>query len=46
MSRRVAGFMVVIHIISGSFSPRPFERLNGAFRAAEALHYLAFSLSV
>ena len=26
MSRRVAGFMVVIHIMSGSFSPRPLER--------------------
>ena len=24
--RRVAGFIVVFHIISGSFSPRPFER--------------------
>ena len=26
MSRLVSGFMVVIHIISGSFSPRPLER--------------------
>ena len=26
MSRLVSGFMVVSHIISGSFSPRPLER--------------------
>ena len=26
IKRRVCGFMVVIHIISGSFSPSPFER--------------------
>ena len=25
--RRVSGFMVVSHIMSGSFSPRPLERV-------------------
>ena len=29
--RRVSGFMVVSHIMSGSFSPRPFERLMEHF---------------
>ena len=42
--RRVSGFMVVIHIISGSFSPRPFERLNGDLFALELLENLALLL--
>ncbi len=31
MRRRVSGFIVVSHIISGSFSPRPFERATEIF---------------
>ena len=31
IKRREAGFMVVIHIMSGSFSPRPLERWMETF---------------
>ena len=46
MRRRVAGFMVVIHIISGSFSPRPLERLMESFLPSSFLTISVFSASV
>ena len=46
MSRRVSGFMVVIHIISGSFSPRPLERWMVIFLPSNLLENLRLLLLV
>ena len=43
--RRVSGFMVVIHIISGSFSPRPLERWMTGFFPSSWVRISAFSFS-
>ena len=45
ISRRVSGFMVVIHIISGSFSPRPLERWMRGFLPASLPRISPFSFS-
>ena len=42
MSRRVSGFMVVSHIMSGSFSPRPLERLMEHFLPASSPPTISF----
>ena len=42
ISRRVAGFMVVSHIMSGSFSPRPLERLMEHFLPASSPFTMSF----
>ena len=44
--RRLAGFMVVSHIISGSFSPRPLERWMVYFLSPIFFKNAAFSASV
>ena len=46
MSRRVSGFMVVIHIISGSFSPRPLERWMVTFFPSSFFRIWTFSCSL
>ena len=43
--RRVSGFMVVSHIMSGSFSPRPLERFMLALFVPISSRILAFSRS-
>ena len=43
--RRVSGFMVVSHIISGSFSPRPLLRLMVHLASPISARMPAFSLS-
>ena len=43
MRRRVSGFIVVIHIMSGSFSPRPLLRLMLAFAPLSESIISAFS---
>ena len=45
MSLRVSGFIVVIHIMSGSFSPRPLLRLMLAFAPLSESMISAFSRS-
>ena len=45
MSRRVSGFIVVSHIISGSFSPRPLLRLITIFALPMDSTISAFSRS-
>ena len=42
MRRRVSGFMVVSHIMSGSFSPRPLERLMEHFLPASSPLTISF----
>ena len=42
MRRRVSGFMVVSHIMSGSFSPRPLERLMEHFLPARSPPTISF----
>lgn len=44
--RRVSGFMVVSHIMSGSFSPRPLERLMEHFWSPISAKMPFFSSSV
>ena len=44
--RRLSGFMVVSHIISGSFSPRPLERWMVYFLSPISFRKAAFSGSV
>ena len=44
-SRLVSGFMVVSHIISGSFSPRPLLRSTFTFFPSRDLRISAFSFS-
>ena len=43
ISRRVAGFIVVIHIISGSFSPSPLLRWIVSFCPSSSAKIFAFS---
>ena len=45
MSRRVSGFMVVSHIMSGSFSPRPLDRSIFTFFPSSFFTISAFSFS-
>ena len=44
--RRVAGFIVVLHIMSGSFSPSPLERCKVYFLPSSDLRISAFSNSL
>ena len=45
MSRRVSGFMVVSHIMSGSFSPSPLDRWRLYFCPSSSLQSRVFSAS-
>ena len=45
MSRLVSGFMVVSHIMSGSFSPKPLLRSIFTFFPSSVLRISAFSFS-
>ena len=46
MRRRVSGFIVVSHIISGSFSPKPLLRWMVTFFPSSSARIEAFSVSV